>query len=240
MKEINYNRRSLFLILIGYCTLLFLCAILYFVMYENDPNSFAFTNDLVEQTKVKINKQANEAKIEKLNEKLNFVVPIYEQVKKQVPDTSLMSYPRHVYVFIIDENISVEFMIFPFYSKQKVHSVNIWSNEEILVSSSVNYNIEYIESLPYDSLDVISNIIDVDIRSINTEIELLEKQKGNANWVFFDFLYFSVITQTTVGYGDILPNSTHIRLIVMIQSLLGVILTVFGATLFFKKKTTQK
>lgn len=36
-------------------------------------------------------------------------------------------------------------------------------------------------------------------------------------WSFPDFLYFSLITQSTVGYGDILPNSTVVRLIVASQ-----------------------
>ena len=40
-------------------------------------------------------------------------------------------------------------------------------------------------------------------------------------WSFWDFLYFSAITQTTVGYGDILPNSTPVRILVIFQVLVG-------------------
>jgi hypothetical protein len=36
-------------------------------------------------------------------------------------------------------------------------------------------------------------------------------------WSFWDFLYFSTITQSTVGYGDILPNSTLVRMVVTLQ-----------------------
>ena len=39
-------------------------------------------------------------------------------------------------------------------------------------------------------------------------------------WSFIDFLYFSTITQTTVGYGDILPNSTIVRSLVASQAIL--------------------
>jgi hypothetical protein len=36
-------------------------------------------------------------------------------------------------------------------------------------------------------------------------------------WRYPDFLYFSAITATTVGYGDMLPNATSIRMIVTSQ-----------------------
>ena len=45
-------------------------------------------------------------------------------------------------------------------------------------------------------------------------------------WSFRDFLYFSIVTQTTLGYGDILPNSSTVRRIVAIQVLLGLALLV--------------
>lgn len=45
---------------------------------------------------------------------------------------------------------------------------------------------------------------------------------GSPNiWTFTDFLYFSTIIQSTVGLGDIQPNSTRIRRIVILQILLG-------------------
>ena len=40
-------------------------------------------------------------------------------------------------------------------------------------------------------------------------------------WSYWDFIYFSIIVQTTVGLGDILPNSTAVRVIVAGQILVG-------------------
>jgi hypothetical protein len=45
-------------------------------------------------------------------------------------------------------------------------------------------------------------------------------------WNFVDFLYFSTVTQSTVGYGDILPNSSLIRMLVASQILLGYVILV--------------
>lgn len=54
-------------------------------------------------------------------------------------------------------------------------------------------------------------------------------------WTFFDFVYFSAITQATVGYGDILPNKTPVRVLVTIQTILSATLVVVVINLAFKK-----
>lgn len=46
-------------------------------------------------------------------------------------------------------------------------------------------------------------------------------------WSYWDFVYFSGISITTVGYGDILPNTTAVRLLVLTEVLLGIVLFVF-------------
>lgn len=63
----------------------------------------------------------------------------------------------------------------------------------------------------------------------------------NANLSFLDFFYFSTITITTTGYGDITPNSRLVRLIVSIQALFGILYIAFALMLFTKnsKKSTS-
>jgi voltage-gated potassium channel len=47
---------------------------------------------------------------------------------------------------------------------------------------------------------------------------------------FAESLYFSVVTMSTVGYGDIVPASDAIRVIVVLQIMLGVVLLLFGVS----------
>jgi hypothetical protein len=51
-----------------------------------------------------------------------------------------------------------------------------------------------------------------------------------------DYWYFSTITMTTVGYGDILPNNSSSRLLVMGQILVGVFYLVFALQLLWPTK----
>lgn len=60
--------------------------------------------------------------------------------------------------------------------------------------------------------------------------ELLDP--SSPKWSFGDFAYFSTMTQTTVGYGDILPNSSTIRKIVMAQILIGYAIVIVVINLF--------
>src|SRR5258707_2187341 len=45
-------------------------------------------------------------------------------------------------------------------------------------------------------------------------------------WTYWDFFYFSTVTQTTVGYGNMLPNRTAVRITVIFQVLFGILFLV--------------
>ncbi|MEA2694122.1 MAG: hypothetical protein QOJ16_3509 [Acidobacteriota bacterium] len=49
-------------------------------------------------------------------------------------------------------------------------------------------------------------------------------------WSYVDFLYFSSVTMTTLGYGDIVPASRYSRALVGVQALSGVLLVAFAVT----------
>lgn len=67
--------------------------------------------------------------------------------------------------------------------------------------------------------------IEADIKKHGMVLESLKTNTPNI-WSYYDFLYFSAITQFTIGYGDILPNSTTVRLVVVLQACLSAMLLV--------------
>lgn len=75
--------------------------------------------------------------------------------------------------------------------------------------------------------DFLTSAHEEDQLSRKAELEMLRHRLKELTeespfvWSFWDFLYFSAISQTTVGYGDILPNATSVRLFVVLQILVG-------------------
>jgi len=45
---------------------------------------------------------------------------------------------------------------------------------------------------------------------------------------FVESLYFSIVTLSTVGYGDIVPVSYAVRAVVALQIVAGIVLLLFG------------
>jgi len=78
------------------------------------------------------------------------------------------------------------------------------------------------------------------IKYLETEIDVIniflasELNNSKDIWKWIDFLYFSTITQTTVGYGDILPNTAKVRFFVILQCIISVFLVGFAVYLIKK------
>jgi ion channel len=74
--------------------------------------------------------------------------------------------------------------------------------------------------------------------SLLVGIVLLGREVGRQEgWSWFDSLYWSFITATTVGYGDIKPLKRKSRAIAIIISFLGVTLTGIGIAIAVQAAT---
>lgn len=67
---------------------------------------------------------------------------------------------------------------------------------------------------------------EAEIQQNKKEITRLTQQLKNSQSElnYWDFFYFSTITQTSTGYGDILPNSRVVRGVVTLQIIMGLII----------------
>jgi hypothetical protein len=82
-----------------------------------------------------------------------------------------------------------------------------------------------------------TNVLEENSAKVLQIIENLKVDSQNI-WSYWDFLYFSAMTQFTVGYGDILPNSTPVRLVVVLQAAIAVTLLVVVINIAFQGGTT--
>lgn len=75
------------------------------------------------------------------------------------------------------------------------------------------------------------NFISYDYNMINDNFNIIEV--NGIRYPLIDFLYYSAVTITTTGYGDILPNSTTVRTIVMFETFFGIGIPGFFVSLLF-------
>ncbi|MBH1941935.1 two pore domain potassium channel family protein [Mobilitalea sibirica] len=106
-----------------------------------------------------------------------------------------------------------------------------------------NFNYDRYLPLNHD-LYIISNSVNLLDQEFNKAFEVIYQYQNNHDFTYPlpDFLYFSSVAISTLGYGDILPNSMLIRMLVMVETLLGtIILAVFIAFYldYLKMKNTN-
>lgn len=100
-------------------------------------------------------------------------------------------------------------------------------NPEHQLVASLYYapTVEAFHARAQELLDVIHRKVEV----LRASLEAVFA--GRPEWNIVDFCYFSTITITTVGYGDILPNSSTVRMVVMSQAVFGMAYAAFGLAL---------
>jgi len=72
-----------------------------------------------------------------------------------------------------------------------------------------------------------------------SQVPLFATPRGPAALDFPEALYFSLITQATVGYGDLTPQDDGVRLIAGAQVLLGQVLLLFGFAEIMRSRRVQ-
>lgn len=116
---------------------------------------------------------------------------------------------------------------------KKVDTKYMWVNDYTMLK-----NIFFKEGYFYYPLNFyFSKLIENSISFLdNSPLVLKSVAYGNFKYSIGNFIYFSAVTITTLGYGDILPNSAIVRFMVIIETILGVIIIgLFTSCLFWNK-----
>lgn len=117
---------------------------------------------------------------------------------------------------------------------EKVNSAVIWVKDYEIIEDVFFKKSEQFYPLSFYFTNLMENSM-----SFLDDSPLVLKSVANGSFKYplWNFLYFSSVTITTLGYGDILPNSTIVRVLVMIETIFGVVITgMFASCLFWNKK----
>jgi hypothetical protein len=218
--------------------------LIYRQLYLSNHNNFAFAGD-VARTK----QAANNAVAEKEKARLDHVLSALGELEKQITAGSahVDIDQNHSDVFVDTEGYRWSFLFDSAWSGDVMHTPKIGGRIYLSDRSNRQIASEPMEVIGPDLAlkrtlsekqwnDLTDSYFPPDIRDRvkreqatmilrnDTYRDLAELQDVASadQWSYLDFFYFSTITQTTVGYGDILPNSSAVRIVVIMQALIGI------------------
>lgn len=148
------------------------------------------------------------------------------------------SYKIKIHFYKMDEG--ERFKDFKRYSKsdqdnfKNIYTRYIWVNEYPSLYSEFFKKRYFYYPLNFYFPELMKNSI-----SFLDDSPLVLKSTINENFKYplWNFMYFSAVTMTTLGYGDIVPNSTIVRVLVMVETILGVmIIGAFASCLFWNRQ----
>jgi hypothetical protein len=247
---------NLFKIGFTYIYIIFGFGILYYQAYNSNPLSFAYSGDLSKQ--IEINKYISKSydklfdihkkifMLSELTDNSNIAFSSINRKSKDYNELVSMDSLKFNILFVNVGKIQMKL-----YNVVVAHD-SINHNSTFLILKNTDYELEYNDILQTRE-DYITNLFysinETDFQ--NNVIKLMDAYKneigpiendlnkylaGHKIWTYLDFVYFSCITITTIGYGDIIPNSLFIRLMVIFESIIGVLFICFAITLFFNKQ----
>lgn len=117
---------------------------------------------------------------------------------------------------------------------QKLAAMTIWVKGYPAIHEELFKSEDYFYPLNFYFVNLMENSI-----SFLDDSPLVLKNVANGSFKYpmWNFLYFSAVTITTLGYGDILPNSTMVRVLVMFETIFGVVIIgMFASCLFWNRK----
>jgi hypothetical protein len=235
------RHRSVWTVFIAYLCVLPVFAAIYDDLHRRDPDAFAFASPVAEARAFEVDRSVFAAigRLTSADNELQRLIMSLKSVTSISVSTSsagdiTVETPHYVvYASPFHSIASADFPI----TRLRVHDKNHRRKTEEMFIPSVEPD-DVIVGVP-QSVETPSDErgAAISYAIATTALQRFTKQRAQYTkrlhrplnqrqdqWEYADFLYFSVITQATIGYGDIIPNSRSARMVVMVHVLLSVAL----------------
>jgi hypothetical protein len=232
-------------LLIAYLGILTAFGAVNYSLYLADPENYVFSNS-IETGKVRDLLRTDRHKANELKEKEEMLSLLLQNPAKALearkhafvgsdwPSDSITNVVR------IDASFAVRFVEFHWHVHGGTgvsHSIEgFYKNDKFIIGGENPFDEDYVpvinvylsqdESSIKSNLEILRHVVQT--RKEEFLLYVKNEESGHPRWTLFDFIYFSGIIMTTVGLGDILPNSSFARLIVLSESVTAVFYVGFG------------
>jgi voltage-gated potassium channel len=117
----------------------------------------------------------------------------------------------------------------------------IWVNENEFDLLNENWRFTG-NSNKFAALDLGKFFVSNSINYFDNAIDIIYNYETQSQFKYplVDFLYFSAVTITTLGYGDILPNSSLVRALVMTETMIGAIILAISISFLYDRIKNKK
>lgn len=229
----NFRLRWVFYL---YLLIIVIFANIYYISYNIDHSSFVFAKD-VHQSKLSSQIREDSAQIHNLEIEATNLKLVQQRLKKgQNPRTdTLFSDYKYIFLRWNYKSASIELALNKLVFKHNAlgdiltHHIRLYSPGTLEPFFENEVNLKATISDQKNAEDFGYKVISTRLEDNSKALAAL-KSDNFLRWNFIDFFYFSTITQATVGYGDMLPNSTFIRFLVALQTLIGIFITIIMVT----------
>ena len=238
LSQVTTNRNLWLTACFGsYMALLFIFALIYHGVFRSNPQNFSFNADIL-RSQVSSFKSSTEQEVVNLRVELAAYKRFANELtqRSEPPDIEngevTFNLPDYKFTFFIPLTGTPE-------EQQQKQALAVVIHDRN--GNEIKREVVALFGGPFfpNRISLYRDIANGTISTLEASIAENERRLATLGsltpevWSFGDFLYFSVITQTTVGYGDILPNSTLVRIIVMLQIVIGLAIVTFAINVIF-------